>query len=98
MPWFLPGNYEKNAAAVGRLSELAEAKGATLSQLALAWILAQRDCIVPIPGSRNPERVEENCAAAGLRLGAEDLARIEQILPHGAHGARSTEGTVPTWV
>lgn len=98
IPWFQPGNFEKNEAAVDQLAELAATKGATLSQLALAWILAQRDSIVPIPGSRHPERVEENCAAAGLRLTAGDLERIAQILPCGAHGERSAEGTVPTWI
>jgi aryl-alcohol dehydrogenase-like predicted oxidoreductase len=97
LPWFQPGNYEKNKAAVDQLTELAATKDATISQLALAWILAQRDYIVPIPGSRNPKRVEENVAAAHLHLTAEDLDRIKQILPDGAHGERIAEDAVPTW-
>jgi aryl-alcohol dehydrogenase-like predicted oxidoreductase len=95
IPWFQPGNYENNKAAVDQLTELAATRGATISQLALAWILAQSDEIVPIPGSRNPKRVEENVAAANLRLTAEDLDDIKQILPDGAHGLRSAD--IPVW-
>lgn len=98
MPWFQPGNYEQNQAAVEQLTELASSKDATISQLAIAWILAQHDYIVPIPGSRNPKRVEENVAAAELELSADDLARIKEILPEGAHGARAAEGFLPVWV
>jgi aryl-alcohol dehydrogenase-like predicted oxidoreductase len=97
IPWFQRGNYENNQVAVNELTELAASKGATISQLALAWILARRDYIVPIPGSRKPKRVEENVGAAELTLSAEDLDRIEEILPNGAYGERSAEGTVPTW-
>jgi aryl-alcohol dehydrogenase-like predicted oxidoreductase len=96
-PRWQPGNFEKNVAAVGQLQNLAAAKGATVSQLALAWLLAQRDYIVPIPGTRSPKRVEENVAAAGLQLTAADLDRISEILPTGGFGARYAEGRLPAW-
>lgn len=71
---------------MGKLTELAESKGTTISQLALAWLLTKKDYIVPIPGSRNPERVTQNIAAADLTLTTDDLARIDEIAPEGAHG------------
>ncbi|MFJ9371150.1 aldo/keto reductase [Nocardia sp. NPDC101769] len=90
MPWWKPDNYDANSQIVDRLTELAVRKGATLSQLSLAWVLAQRDYIVPIPGSRNPYRVAQNIAAADLTLTSEDLARISAIAPAGGHGGRGT--------
>jgi aryl-alcohol dehydrogenase-like predicted oxidoreductase len=96
-PRWKPGNFEKNLEAVEHLRNLAEAKGATVSQVALAWILAQRADVVPIPGSRSAKRVEENVAASSLELTADDLARVHQILPTGGFGARYDEGNVPTW-
>jgi aryl-alcohol dehydrogenase-like predicted oxidoreductase len=97
-PRWQPGNYEKNLDAVRRLGDLAAARGATVSQLALAWLLAQGDDIVPIPGSRSVARVEENLAAAGLSLSADDLAAIAEILPSGGVGARYAGDMTPTWV
>lgn len=90
MPWWSTDNYDANAEIVDRLTELAAAKGVTVAQLALAWTLAQRDYIVPIPGSRNPDRVAQNIAAADLTLTADDLARINAIAPAGASGGRGT--------
>ncbi|MET7403935.1 aldo/keto reductase, partial [Dactylosporangium sp. NPDC005572] len=78
-----PGNYERNLDAVRRLGELAATKGATVAQLALAWLLAQGEHIVPIPGTRSAARVEENTAAAGLELTDADLAAVREILPAG---------------
>ncbi|MER5278602.1 aldo/keto reductase [Streptomyces sp. NPDC002809] len=92
-----PGNYEKNLAAVRELTALAASKGATVTQLALAWLLAQGDDIVPIPGTRSPHRLEENVAAAQVALTPQDLGRIEEILPHGAAGSRYSEATLPDW-
>jgi aryl-alcohol dehydrogenase-like predicted oxidoreductase len=71
-PHWQPGNFEKNVEAVLQLTELATLMGATISQLALAWLLAQGNDIVPIPGSRKAERVAENVGAADLVLTAED--------------------------
>jgi aryl-alcohol dehydrogenase-like predicted oxidoreductase len=96
-PRWQPGNFEKNVAAVEQLTALAASKGATVSQLALAWLLAQRDYVVPIPGTRSPKRVEENVGAADLQLTTADLERISAILPTGGFGARYAEGRLPTW-
>lgn len=93
-----PGNYEKNRAAVRRLEHLAETKGATVAQLALAWLLAREDYIVPIPGTRSVARVEENVAAADLRLTDADLTAIGAILPGGGYGARYGAGSLPNWI
>ncbi|MER7539050.1 aldo/keto reductase [Streptomyces sp. NPDC097704] len=81
-----PENFEANLAVVGKLTESAESKGVTLAQVALAWLLAEKDYIVPIPGSRNPDRVAQNIAAADLGLTADDLARIVEIAPDGGLG------------
>jgi aryl-alcohol dehydrogenase-like predicted oxidoreductase len=92
-----PGNYEKNLAAVDALRSIAAAKGIEVTQLALAWLLAQGDDIVPIPGTRSPRRLEENVAAAEVTLTAAELRRIDELLPHGAAGARYPEAMLPTW-
>ncbi|MFF3442030.1 aldo/keto reductase [Streptosporangium sp. NPDC002721] len=94
---FQPGNYEKNVEATRGLTELAATKDATVAQLALAWLLAQGDDIVPIPGTRNPRRLEENVAAVGLTLDDTDLKRVAEILPDGGFGARYPEGMLPAW-
>lgn len=87
--WWAPENYDANVAVVDQLAEVAKRKSATLSQLAIAWLLAQRDYIVPIPGSRNPGRVAENIAAAGIVLTEADLADIAAIAPTGGVGSRA---------
>jgi aryl-alcohol dehydrogenase-like predicted oxidoreductase len=97
-PRWQPGNFEKNLHAVQQLGELAKAKGITVSQLALAWLLAKGDDIVPIPGTRRIERLEENLAAADVTLSADDLAGIAKILPDGAFGARYAGDMVPDWI
>lgn len=97
-PRWQPGNFEKNLEAVHRLTALAKHKSITVSQLALAWLLAQGDDIVPIPGSRQHERVAENTAAAEVRLTAEDLLAVKEILPNGGFGDRYADGVMPVWV
>ena len=92
-----PGNYEKNLDATRQLTELAASKDAAVSQLALAWILAQGEDIVAIPGTRRANRAEENVAAADLNLSDADLARIHEILPTGGFGARYNDAMLPTW-
>jgi aryl-alcohol dehydrogenase-like predicted oxidoreductase len=96
-PRWQPGNFEQNLAAVERLSELAASKGATVAQLALAWVLAQGEDIVPIPGTRSPRRMEENAGAAELTLGPADLDAIAEILPTGGFGARYVAQVLPSW-
>lgn len=97
-PRWQPGNFEKNLDAVRQLTGMAKAKGITVSQLALSWLLAQGEDIVPIPGTRRVERLEENVGAAVVSLTADDLDQIRRILPDGAFGARYAGGMVPTWV
>ncbi|MDR8412163.1 aldo/keto reductase [Nonomuraea sp. 3-1Str] len=94
---FQPGNYERNLEATRRLADLAADKDATVAQLALAWLLAQGDDIVPIPGTRSRGRLEENVAAADLVLDEADLKRVAEILPTGGFGARYPEQHLPTW-
>lgn len=81
-------NYAANVAATTRLTEFAATSGATVTQLALAWLLAQGEHIAPIPGTRSATRIAENVAAADLDLTAADLARVHEILPHGSYGDR----------
>ncbi|MFD7324756.1 aldo/keto reductase [Streptomyces sp. NPDC059875] len=88
IPWWNPENFDQNLSIVSELSKQAESKGVALPQLALAWLLAKKDDIVPIPGSRNPERVAQNIAAADLNLTADDLTRIDEIAPEGGIGGR----------
>lgn len=90
LAWWKPQNFEANVAIVSRLTEFAADKGATLSQLALAWLLARKPYVVPIPGSRNPDRVAQNVAASELVLTDADLATIEQIAPDGGIGSRAS--------
>ncbi|MDA8440384.1 MAG: aldo/keto reductase [Propionibacterium sp.] len=90
-------NYEKNKRAIDQLSRLASDKGITPAQLALAWLLAQGDDIVPIPGTRSMSRLEENLGAADVTLTPADLERIHEIVPEGASGPRYPAGRVPVW-
>lgn len=83
MPRFQGENFYKNLDLVNRVKELAAEKGVTPSQLALAWVLAQGEDIVPIPGTKRRNYLEENLAAASIRLTAEDLARIDAAAPKG---------------
>ena len=92
-----PGNYEQNVAAIERLTELAQQKGTSVTQLALAWLLAQGDDIVPIPGTRSPDRLAENVGAADVTLTADDLKLVDEILPGGSFGSRYAEANMPSW-
>jgi aryl-alcohol dehydrogenase-like predicted oxidoreductase len=83
-PRFQGENFSKNLQLVKRVESLARQKGCTASQLALAWVLAQGDDVVPIPGTKRRKYLEENAAASELALGAEDLARIDEVAPRGA--------------
>lgn len=96
-PRWEPGNYEKNVAAVDQLKALAESKGITVAQLALAWLLAQGDDIVPIPGTRNRTRLAENVGASQVTLDANELSRVKAVLPNGSFGDRY-RGGAPEWI
>jgi aryl-alcohol dehydrogenase-like predicted oxidoreductase len=90
-------DFERNIAALAQLRELAASKDISPTQLALAWLLAQGDDIVPIPGTRSPQRLAENVAAADVTLTQADLDRVAEILPHGAYGSRYVETFMPKW-
>jgi aryl-alcohol dehydrogenase-like predicted oxidoreductase len=83
-PRFQGENFSKNLKLVARVTELAREKGVTPGQLALAWVLAQGEDIVPIPGTKRRRYLEENAAASEIELTADDLARINEIAPQGA--------------
>jgi aryl-alcohol dehydrogenase-like predicted oxidoreductase len=82
-PRFQGDNFARNLAVVDRVAEIAAELDATPSQVALAWVLAQGDDIVPIPGTTRVARLEENVAAANVKLSAEQLGRIEEAAPKG---------------
>ena len=77
-------NFAKNLTLVARVEEIANAKGCTVAQLALAWVLAQGDDVVPIPGTKRRSYLEENLGALSVQLSAEDLARLDAACPPGA--------------
>jgi aryl-alcohol dehydrogenase-like predicted oxidoreductase len=88
-PRFTGENFARNLELVGRVRELAERKGVTPSQLAIAWVLAQGEDVVPIPGTKRRSYLEENVGALDVELTPEDLAAIEEVTPRGsAAGAR----------
>ncbi|MFD6068791.1 aldo/keto reductase [Amycolatopsis lurida] len=81
LPRFAEGNFERNMAIVDALRALAEQKGVTAGQLALAWVQAQGDDVVPIPGTKRRKYLEENAAAADLKLSEVDIEAIEKAAP-----------------
>ena len=83
-PRFQGENFQKNIDLVTAVSAIAADKGVTAAQLALAWVLAQGETLVPIPGTRRIATLEDNIAAADITLTAEDLARIDAVFPRGA--------------
>jgi aryl-alcohol dehydrogenase-like predicted oxidoreductase len=83
-PRFSDRNVEHNLALVEALRRVAEAKGCTVAQLAIAWVAAQGEDIVPLVGARTRERLAEALPAMELRLTADDLAEIEKAVPPGA--------------
>jgi aryl-alcohol dehydrogenase-like predicted oxidoreductase len=83
-PRFQGANFEKNLHLLDEVNALADEKGCTPSQLALAWVLAQGEDIVPIPGTKHVKYLEENAKAAEIRLAPKDLERIDRAMPPGA--------------
>ena len=83
-PRFQEGNLERNLALVERVEAIAEEKGCTPGQLALAWVLAQGDDIVPIPGTTKVRHLEDNAAALRIELSDDDLRRLDEAVPVGA--------------
>jgi aryl-alcohol dehydrogenase-like predicted oxidoreductase len=83
-PRFQGENFQKNLDLVKEIERMAKEKGCTPSQLALAWVLAQGEDIVPIPGTKRIKYLEENAGAIRVKLTPEDLKRLDAILPPGA--------------
>ena len=83
-PRFTEENFKKNLELADRIREIADDKGVSPGQLALAWLLAQGGDIVPIPGTKRRKYLEDNAGAAGVKLTDEDLSRIEEAMPRGA--------------
>ena len=94
-PRFEGENFQKNLAVVRRVEELAAEKGVTPSQLALAWVLAQGNDVVPIPGTKRRKYLDENAFAVNVTLSVEELAHIDSLLPQGvAAGERYPESSL----
>jgi aryl-alcohol dehydrogenase-like predicted oxidoreductase len=91
-PRFQGENFKKNLDLVRRVQEMADEKGCTPAQLALAWALAQGKDVVPIPGTKRRKYLEDNVGAVNVNLSAEDLARLDEVAPKGvAAGERYPE-------
>jgi aryl-alcohol dehydrogenase-like predicted oxidoreductase len=96
-PRFSEENFRQNLELAERVREIAAEKGATPGQLALAWLLARGDDIVPIPGTKRRTYLEENAGAVDITLTGEDLRRIEEAIPRGsAAGERYSEQMMRT--
>lgn len=92
-PRFTETNFAKNRELVQRVEAIAREKGCTPAQLVLAWLLAQGPDVIPIPGTKHIDRLEENLAAARVRLSPADIDRISTAIPLGAAaGTRYPEG------
>lgn len=96
-PRFQGDNFQKNLELVKRLEELAQSRGATASQLALAWVLAQGNDLAPIPGTKRRKYLEENVAAADLQLSPQEIQEIGDVVPpEEIAGERYSEATMKT--
>ena len=96
-PRFQPENFERNLTIVRELEKVASCHQCTPAQLALAWLLAKGEDIVPIPGSKKRSRVEENAAAVEVELEPEEITRLEEVVPKGsAAGDRYPERGMQT--
>ena len=88
-PRFLEPHFSANLKKVAKLRDFAAGRGWSMPALAIAWVLAQGDHLIPIPGTRSPEHLAQDAVGAEIKLSAEDLAAIEEIAPIGfAHGPR----------
>lgn len=83
-PRFQGENFQRNLDLVAKVEDIAREKGVMASQLALAWVLAQGDHIVPIPGTKRRSYLEENVAAASIALTEAELRRLDEVMPRGA--------------
>ena len=96
-PRFQSENFARNLKLVRRVEKLAKEKCCTPAQLALAWVLAQGDDIVPIPGTKRRKYLDENVAALNVTVTGDDLGKLDEIMPRGAAaGSRNTEEAMQT--
>jgi aryl-alcohol dehydrogenase-like predicted oxidoreductase len=96
-PRFQGENFQRNLELVERVREIAEEKAVTPAQLALAWVLAQGDDIVPIPGTKQRKYLEENTRALQVELSTGDLEELDEVAPKGvAAGERYNEVSMRT--
>jgi aryl-alcohol dehydrogenase-like predicted oxidoreductase len=84
LPRFQDNNFNRNLKIVEGLKQIAHEKNCTTAQLAIAWLLVQGEDIIPIPGTKKIDRLEENVNAINIKLNKEDLKKIEEIAPRGA--------------
>jgi aryl-alcohol dehydrogenase-like predicted oxidoreductase len=98
LPRFQGENFEKNLSLVEQLDAFAASKGATPSQIALAWLLAQGDDIVPIPGTKRRTYLESNAAAADIELSAADIKKLNTIIAPGAVAGDRYSEQMSQWV
>ncbi len=95
LPRFQDGNLQKNRVLVDRIEELAKEKGCSAPQLVLAWLLAQGDDIVPIPGTKSRKHLKEDLKACTIKLSREELEQIEKAVPQASvSGMRYSEGSM----
>jgi aryl-alcohol dehydrogenase-like predicted oxidoreductase len=97
-PRFQGANFQKNIDLVARVEAIAKEKNCTPGQLALAWLLAQGNDIIPIPGTKRRKYLEENAGALNVKLNAEDLLHIDEVAPKGAASGPRYPETMMTWV
>jgi aryl-alcohol dehydrogenase-like predicted oxidoreductase len=96
-PRYMGENFDKNLQLIEKVEEIAKEKGVTTSQLALAWVMAQGQDIVPIPGTKRVKYLEQNASAADIILSQEELAAIEDVFPkNAAAGLRYPEAMMKT--
>ena len=96
-PRFQGGNLERNLELLDALEKIAEQRGVSTAQLAIAWVASRGDDIIPLIGTKRRDRLAEALAALGLRLTPEELAAIEAAVP-GRAGGRRPGTTPPRWV
>lgn len=95
-PRFTDGNLDANLPLLEELAGIAEERGATRGQIALAWLLAQGEDIIPIPGTKRSEYLRQNLAAAGIRLTAAELATLDEaFVPDRVRGQRYPDAGLP---
>ena len=98
MPRFLPGNLETNLGLADALARIAARRALPVSVLAIAWVMARGDDIVPLVGARTPERLREAAQAVQVKLGPEEVGEIEAAIPRGAAAGSHYEGFVQAMI